>query len=160
MIRLERRRFLVTAAACGGASVWACGPTAESSSTTGGDPSRSIRVKVSELPASGVIEVGQSDCGATGGVLVGRDAQGVYAYSNVCTHQGGRVPAPDSHGVSKCCLHGSTFDQNGDLLKGITASQKSLPHLDVRLEGSGADATIVVRLDVELGDRTTRLKVT
>jgi Rieske Fe-S protein len=88
---------------------------------------------------------------------VGRDAKGVYAYSNVCTHQGGRVPAPDASGVSKCCLHGSKYDVNGDVIAGITTSQNPLPHYEVRLEGSGIDVTVVVNLSAEVTDRKARL---
>ena len=56
-------------------------------------------------------------------VIVGRDANGLFAYSAVCTHEGCLVDAPDATGEAVCPCHFSRFDGNG----GVISGRASLP---------------------------------
>ena len=145
---------------CLGASLGACGlGCSASSSTDAPAPTHhdEVRVPVASLVVGAVFDPSAAGCEASRGVLVGRDEKGVYAYSNVCTHQGGRVPGPDAEGISRCCLHGSRFDRTGALVSGITPGQGDLPHYRLHLEGTGVDAVVVVDLSQEQMDRSARL---
>ena len=156
---VDRRRFLSMAiVSCGSACAWACG-SSEGGSAPSDRGADELRVPLSSVPVDGVFEAGGSDCSASAGALVGRDALGVYAFTNVCTHQGGHVLPPDASGVSHCCLHGSQYDTNGDLVKGVAPGQTSLNHLKVRLEGVGTGAVVVVSLTEVESDRAARVRV-
>jgi Rieske Fe-S protein len=74
--------------------------------------------------------------------FLGRDSEGLYAMSNVCTHQGGTVPAPFSMVAQEmtCPLHGSRFDRNGNVTRGPAAAP--LQHYQVDL---AADGTITIQ---------------
>ena len=147
---------------CFGASLGACGVGCSASSSSDAPaPAQQdeVRVPVASLVVGSVFDPSAAGCEATRSALVGRDANGVYAYSNVCTHEGGRVPAPDAEGISRCCLHGSKFDRAGGIVSGITPGQRDLPHYRVRLEGTGSDAVVVVNLSEEQMDRSARLAV-
>lgn len=65
-----------------------------------------------------------------GSLIVGHDAAGYYAYTNVCTHSGCEVPAPTS-GTSRCPCHGSMFDGTGAVLMG--PASRPLAHVLVTL---------------------------
>jgi Rieske Fe-S protein len=71
------------------------------------------------------------------GVVIGRDAQGIYAMSASCTHAGcllaaaGGAPAA---GLS-CSCHGSRFDENGAVTRGPAST--SLPHYRVDIASDG-----------------------
>lgn len=50
--------------------------------------------------------------------VVARDAQGVFAYTALCSHQGCLVTPPDAPavgGMANCACHGSRFDGNGQI---------------------------------------------
>ncbi len=65
---------------------------------------------------------------ATLQIIIGRDTQGLYAYSASCTHTGCTLPAPAGiSGVSVCPCHGSRFDSNGVVQPGSVAL-RDLPH--------------------------------
>lgn len=53
-----------------------------------------------------------------GAIIVAQDANGLYAFTAVCTHQGCVVDAPSSNGTTTCPCHGSQFDGNGNVLLG------------------------------------------
>lgn len=59
-------------------------------------------------------------------IIIGHDANGLYAYSSVCTHQGCICDPPDSSGSSTCQCHGSVFDGNGAVVQG--PARRALPH--------------------------------
>ena len=147
--KLDRRDIFRLAIATGATCVLGCG-----TDRSADDPEvTEVRVPLASVPPLGVIAVSGMGCGISEGVLIGRDDLGIYAYSNVCTHQGGIVPVPDATGISSCCLHGSKFDATGALVKGVVGSQGDLPHFVVRIEGD----EVVVRVgDVEL-DRSFRV---
>ncbi len=123
---LHRRDFmkttLVTAAAVatGGAAV-ACGPP------------------------FGVVSAGNASALAVGDLKVvpgaaaaiGRDQNGVYALTLVCTHQGCDMSTQgtvDSSGIF-CDCHGSRFDAQGNVLQG--PAQSALQHYRVTADAQG-----------------------
>jgi Rieske Fe-S protein len=162
METLQRRRFLraLAVTTSTGLCAWACGGESSSTSSSGGADNE-VSVPLAQIPVGGVYEdAATAGCSQGGmGIFVGRDAEGVYAYSSVCTHSGGVVEAPDAKGISRCCLHGSEFDTNGDVVKGIVPGQADLPHYKVRIEGSGSSATVIVSVGTSEPDRAARVAV-
>jgi Rieske Fe-S protein len=69
----------------------------------------------------------------SGSYILGRDAQGLYAMSISCTHQGCPV-APSSNGLY-CPCHGSRFDSNGAVVQGPARSP--LTHYAVLVDSAG-----------------------
>jgi Rieske Fe-S protein len=79
--------------------------------------------------------------------ILGRDANGLYAYSSTCTHQGCTVPAPAAAGSNSMCpCHLSLYDDNGHLLQPAPGSvnQQDLVHFAIVFTGTGDSATFVV----------------
>jgi Rieske Fe-S protein len=78
--------------------------------------------------------------------VIVRDANGIYAVSRVCTHQGCTVNvAPAAAATFNCPCHGSQFDVNGNVLRG--PANRPLPHYAVVVDASGnivVDATTQV----------------
>lgn len=74
-------------------------------------------------------------------VIVARDANGVYAMSRACTHQGCAIDDTSSGvaGGLHCPCHGSAFDGNGAVTHGPAASP--LQHFAVTI---AADGTMTV----------------
>ncbi len=83
-----------------------------------------------------------------------RDAGGIYAMTNICTHQGCTVPCPVG-GVMKCPCHGSMYNANGDVVMGPAPAD--LVHYLVSFECVGDEVKIYVDKSQILADRTTRL---
>jgi Rieske Fe-S protein len=67
--------------------------------------------------------------------ILARDAQGLYAMTNTCTHEGCDV-APSSGSTLYCSCHGSRFDDNGAVLHGPASSP--LVHFAVIVDAAGA----------------------
>jgi Rieske Fe-S protein len=74
-------------------------------------------------------------------VAVGRDAQGAFAMSTLCTHEGCSLEdnAQTIAAGLRCPCHGSTYDGNGKVTKG--PARENLQHYQVTI---GADGTITV----------------
>ncbi len=53
-----------------------------------------------------------------GQLIVAQDANGFFAFSAICTHQGCLVDPPASNGTTFCPCHGSQFDGNGKVIAG------------------------------------------
>jgi Rieske Fe-S protein len=53
-----------------------------------------------------------------GQLIVAQDANGFFAYTAICTHQGCIIGKPASNGHSTCPCHFSQFDGNGKVLVG------------------------------------------
>ncbi len=71
-------------------------------------------------------------------VVLGRDANGLYAMTITCTHQGCDIE-PTGTGASAtldCPCHGSIFDRNGAVLHGPARSP--LVHFAVEVDATGA----------------------
>jgi len=72
-----------------------------------------------------------------GNAVLGRDAGGLYAMSNVCTHQGCPMNvATGGHQGLVCNCHGSTFDANGAVTHG--PANTPLPHYQVDVAADGS----------------------
>jgi len=92
----------------------------------------------------------------TAPLAVGRDEQGVYAMSLICTHSGCEMNSQGSvseQGIA-CFCHGSQFDANGNVLRGPASSP--LQHYQVTIDASGA---VSIDADVSV-DESTRTPVT
>jgi Rieske Fe-S protein len=71
-------------------------------------------------------------------VCIGRDAQGVYAMTLTCTHEGcdmGTEGSVSASGVV-CDCHGSRFDVDGAVTQGPATS--ALQHFAVTVDAAGA----------------------
>ncbi|MBS2031623.1 MAG: Rieske (2Fe-2S) protein [Deltaproteobacteria bacterium] len=83
------------------------------------------------------LSVGELKLVPSGSLIVGRDANGVYAMTAICTHaqcdmtMNGSVSA---QGVF-CTCHGSLFDANGNVKQGPARSP--LQHFAVSVDASG-----------------------
>jgi Rieske Fe-S protein len=151
-----RRRFLIHSAAVVGAAGASrvfpgCGGM-----PSGGDSGPSpTELTVADVPVGTHVQ----PSGAS--FIVARDANGLFAYSNVCTHEGCPIPVPATDGTSTCPCHHARFDAQGDNLVGPNGrgTLAPLPHFAVTLEGSGPDARIVVDTGTRQLDRTARTPV-
>lgn len=79
-------------------------------------------------------------------IILGRDDQGIYAYSARCTHTGCTIPAPTgTTALSSCPCHFSRFDAQGRVQAGSMA-RLNLDHYAVTLCDGGVyvDRTAVV----------------
>jgi Rieske Fe-S protein len=65
--------------------------------------------------------------------ILARDADGLYAMTITCTHEGCDV-TPSGNTIS-CPCHGSRFDSNGKVLAGPAGSP--LVHFSVTVDASG-----------------------
>jgi cytochrome b6-f complex iron-sulfur subunit len=86
-------------------------------------------------------------------VAIGRDAQGLYAMTLICTHEGCDMSSEGSvseQGVD-CNCHGSQFDADGNVLRG--PAQTPLQHYAVTVDSAGA-ITIDASTDVAESVRT------
>lgn len=69
--------------------------------------------------------------------LIARDAQGLYAMTVTCTHQGCDVRSSGSGDAATldCPCHGSRFDRNGSVVQG--PAEAPLAHFAVEVDASG-----------------------
>jgi len=96
-------------------------------------------------PPFGLVSAGNASALAVGDVKVvpgasaaiARDAQGVYAMTLVCTHEGCDISQNGSVTSSTitCDCHGSRFDANGNVIVG--PAQSPLQHYAVTADASG-----------------------
>ncbi len=70
-------------------------------------------------------------------VIVGRDADGIYAMTSTCTHEGCDMAADGSVGADGvyCGCHGSRFDANGAGVRG--PATVPLRHFAVTIDATG-----------------------
>ncbi len=75
-------------------------------------------------------------------VVLARDADGLYAFSSICTHQGCDIASEGSiitaTGTAtglRCDCHGSMFDKNGAVIRG--PARAPLEHYQVDLAADG-----------------------
>lgn len=94
----------------------------------------------------------------SGAYFVGRDANGIYAFTNVCTHQACNVELR-SGGTIECPCHSSSYSKTGDVVVGAVSGQRNLNHLAVMLMGTGDTAQILVNPSSVVSDRATRVAV-
>jgi len=140
-----RRDFLVqigattAASACAGLLPACVGPP-EEGDVDGGN--------VSELAEGDLKPV------ASSGVIVGRDAGGVYALTAICTHLACDISDPNGgHSVDgsgiRCSCHGSQFDLDGNVTAG--PATQPLRHWETIVDDAGA---ITVRVGIEVPAET------
>jgi thiosulfate dehydrogenase (quinone) large subunit len=132
---------VVTYTACSSTTVE---PPASSSDTDAGTTDDSGTTAPCDNPPAGV-DVGDVSGFPSGSwsaagtrndpYIVAQDANGYFAFSAICTHQGCQVDAPNaSSGKTSCPCHGAQFDGNGAVLRGPARSP--LPHYAVALCGT------------------------
>jgi nitrite reductase/ring-hydroxylating ferredoxin subunit len=83
------------------------------------------------------LQVGELVALSNGPVAVGRDKNGVYAMTLICTHQACDMSsqgAVSAQGIV-CYCHGSTFDVDGNPTRGPAGSP--LQHYAVTIDASG-----------------------
>ncbi len=123
-----RRNFLVVLGAAATAPSVACSGQAGVDPDPIGDVSAG---NVDALPEGTLRPVG------TRPVAIGRDADGLYAMTLTCTHEGcnmavqGRV---DISGLA-CGCHGARFDANGEVKSG--PAPDPLAHFEVEIDQAG-----------------------
>ncbi|MFO0608383.1 MAG: Rieske (2Fe-2S) protein [Polyangiales bacterium] len=84
-------------------------------------------------------------------IIVGRDARGIFAYTNVCTHRSCAVPAPASAAAtSRCPCHGATFTSEGAVVSGPT----STPLRNYPVYVCGGNVYVDKTRSVAMGTRT------
>ena len=137
---LSRRKLVqyagvVAAGACGG-----CGGPGGTEQPTG--PVAAGNVSALSVGALRIVEF----------VVIGRDAGGVYAMSNICTHAGCPMEAAGTQ--LACGCHGSIFDRNGEVVRG--PARRPLPHFRVDV---ATDGTMTVQQDAVV-DASARTPVT
>jgi Rieske Fe-S protein len=85
--------------------------------------------------AASTLKAGQAIHLATDQLFVVRDAQGIYALTDVCTHQFCPVAYRSGSRTFYCSCHGSTYDANGDVTVGPASTP--LVHYAVCIEHNG-----------------------
>jgi len=137
----DRRRFLQVVAGGGvlaGAASLGVGCGAALSGTYAGGNVSSVAV-------------GSLTALSSAPLAVGRDAQGVYAMTLICTHAGCDMATQgsvSSQGIA-CFCHGSQFDVNGNPIGGPAPSP--LEHYQVTIDATGA---ISIDADVTVAEST------
>jgi cytochrome b6-f complex iron-sulfur subunit len=96
-------------------------------------------------PPFGVVSAGNASALAVGDVKVvsgspvaiARDAQGIYAMTLICTHEGCDISQNGTvtSTTITCDCHGSRFDANGNVIVG--PAQSPLQHYKVSADASG-----------------------
>lgn len=123
---LDRRKLLVLAGGAAALTVFpACGPA------TGSPPTGMIAAGNMSALAVGALLVMSN-------VVVGRDANGVYAMSAICTHAGCLLDDGNQSiaaGLS-CPCHGSAFDGDGNVTRG--PARTPLQHYAVTIASDGS----------------------
>lgn len=130
LVSVSRRQFCEGLASCLGlAAVAGCITSGQSRAPdAGGCGSQSIdcgpaSTFISEMPVFF----------SNGIFFVVRDANGLYAVSATCTHEGGTINVVGSDYV--CPRHGATFDFDGNVLGG--PATLPLPHLEMCMLENG-----------------------
>jgi len=143
----SRRRFLELLGAGSCLGLTACGSGEED---TPNAPAGMAGGNIDDLP-SGTLRV------LTGfSAYIGRDDDGVYALSSICTHQGCDMTKQGSVSATQisCNCHGSRYDANGEVTSGPAVA--TLTHYEVEID---ADGEITVHGDKKVPAET-RLAVT
>ncbi len=124
-----RRVFLrCLAVGAAAAAVPGCGQPADAAPASFGDVAAG---NVGTLAVGALRGVGGAPC------IVGRDAAGVYAMTDTCTHEGCTVVV--SGGSLACPCHGAAFDANGNVTRG--PAKANLAHFAVEIASNG-DITV------------------
>ena len=130
LITVSRRQFCEGLAGCLGLAAIAGCTTGQSSTTDASDTCGSQSIDCG--PASTFVS--EMPVFFSGGLFfVVRDANGLYAVSAICTHEGGTINLMGSDYV--CPRHGARFDLDGNVLSG--PAMLALPHLAMCMLANG-----------------------
>ena len=123
---LNRRHFLSVVA--GSTVIAACSSGKDGSPEPFGDVSAG---NVKDVPVGTLSAVGSEPC------VLGRDADGLYAMTITCTHEGCDLDALGNGDTAMlhCSCHGSEFDRNGKRTRGPADS--NLTHFAVEVDAMG-----------------------
>jgi nitrite reductase/ring-hydroxylating ferredoxin subunit len=133
----DRRRFLLRCSAAA-VAVGATGLAGGAVAGCGGGGPMNTGFTASQ------ITMGQCMVATSAGVMVLRDAGGLYAMSAICTHEGTRLSCPSMAGVIECPLHHRRYDINGtmtDLGMSENTPNPNLPHYAITFSTMPATAT-------------------
>ncbi len=122
--RLSRRTLLAVGCGAACAQAFGCGPDVTL-------PAVISAGAASAVPASSLRAV------AGAPAAIGRDSNGIFALSLVCTHSGCDISQDGTVSITgiHCECHDSRFDGQGNVLSGPARS--ALPHLLVTTDASG-----------------------
>ncbi len=138
---MTRRAILATLAAaaltaCSSTTVIAAGDsgagtddggTDDAGTDDAGTDSSTVACKPVGTNAGALTGYPQGSWKAMGKFIVGHDADGLFAFSTVCTHDGCTIGAPSATtGATVCPCHGARFDGNGAVVQG--PARNPLPH--------------------------------
>jgi Rieske Fe-S protein len=140
-----RRRFLLVV-----------GGTAVAQSVACSDPGGVEPEPIGDVAAGNISDLPEGSLRAVGStpVAIGRDADGVYALTLTCTHEGCNMATSgtvDFQGI-RCGCHGARFSANGKVVGG--PAPDPLLHFAVEIDATGE---IMIRGDqrVDASARTT-----
>jgi cytochrome b6-f complex iron-sulfur subunit len=96
--------------------------------------------KASSIAMGSLIQVVSSE------IAIGRDAQGLYAMSMICTHQGCgmNIVSPTNQPSLHCACHGSNFSATGAVTRGPARVPLQHFQLDVSPNGDLTVCQLVV----------------
>lgn len=137
------RRFFLTLVGAGALanSVGCSAPAGTSPAPVGDLPAGNVN----DLPVGSLRAVGREPA------AIGHDADGIYAMTLTCTHQGCNMAihgSVDQSGVF-CSCHGSRFTANGDVQTG--PAPDPLAHFQVDIDATGE---MTIRGDIKVSENT------
>jgi nitrite reductase/ring-hydroxylating ferredoxin subunit len=148
--RTSRRRFLKVLAAS--AALPSAMPLVLSGCGAGAAPEAIGDIAAGNLAN---LSVGTLKVVGSEPVCIGRDADGVYAMTLTCTHEGCNIATSgtvSANGIA-CDCHGSRFDAQGNVLRG--PAREALQHFSVSMDAQmnltihgGSDVSAATRLAV------------
>jgi nitrite reductase/ring-hydroxylating ferredoxin subunit len=132
--RMSRERKLTRRATLRGAAAFLLAPIATRISLDSAHATGTRIVRLSKLPIGSTFSFTTSTQGLPAIVL--RTKTGVFAYSMICTHQGGSLAYNRSTKQLACPLHGAKFDPlKGGQVVSAPADTKPLPKIKVAIKG-------------------------
>jgi len=103
------------------------GGTDDAGTDDAGTDSSTVACKPVGTNAGALTGYPQGKWKAVGEFIIGHDADGLFAFSTVCTHDGCTIGAPSATtGATVCPCHGARFDGNGAVVQG--PARNPLPH--------------------------------
>lgn len=106
--------------------------TRDSSADTGAGDTGTGTCPAAATSAGPLSNYPQGRWKANGAYIVGHDANGLFAFSTNCTHQGCALNPPSpTTGATSCPCHGARFDGNGAVTAGPALTP--LPHFELTL---------------------------
>ncbi len=134
MSDLNRRQFVIAAATA--AAACACNFCPSAAMAAGRSTSAPAAGPHDAGALADITKDGFDDRFAAQGFILVRENGKIYAISNVCTHERGRLRVdPDVPAQLKCVKHKATFDTAGSVTGG--PAKRALPRYAVRADEQG-----------------------